>query len=468
MNDKIVLDFGSIVSQMESEGLRLLTVKDNNSLFVVDDKDNLYAIESYYAGGYLDRFIGERNVISFELIEQPVINFEDWRKQFLDVAWVKDFIERIVKIEYPDFEKTSPLHVIRSKPFTERAGVEQQHLYDFWFQNANNIDMPIWEFMGMGSAEYEQWRRGELKLRDGSYHKMEPSYFQMTEEALVIARKMLDPDCPEPYYILRPQFMKSIPADKECFLGIDYEARERQIPAADVLNEMDYLTVFDPGDDLIAVISAEDVLHKEDFAELMETCGIEATEVNLNKVWSVFPDNILSGSSLKDLAIAAIHSSMAKESLEFIFDEEIMVSDDHQSLEGYVWAIPSLVDRLKAQEPKLEEDQFMENINFYPVYNLNTGKISLEGHYYLEDANSAVGKGFALPLTPDESNRLKEAFEAYCLKREGKSCLSLLRDCQFEHDPGCLPLAEQINHAETQISEPSISEGSVKVTEQEL
>lgn len=109
MNDKIVLDFGSIVSQMESEGLRLLTVKDNNSLFVVDGKDNLYAIEPYYAGGYLDKFIGERNVISFELIEQPAINFEDWRKKFLDAAWVKDFIERIVKTEYPDFEDTSPL-----------------------------------------------------------------------------------------------------------------------------------------------------------------------------------------------------------------------------------------------------------------------------------------------------------------------------------------------------------------------
>lgn len=172
MNDKIVLDFGSIVSQMESEGLRLLTVKDNNSLFVVDGKDNLYVIEPYYAGGYLDKFIGERNVISFELIEQPAINFEDWRKKFLDAAWVKDFIERIVKTEYPDFEKTSPLHVIRSKPFMERAGVEQRHLYDFWFQNAKSIDMPIWEFMGMGVTEYEHWQRGELKLRDGSYQDM--------------------------------------------------------------------------------------------------------------------------------------------------------------------------------------------------------------------------------------------------------------------------------------------------------
>lgn len=455
MNDKIVLDFGSIVSQMESEGLRLLTVKDNNTLFVVDGKDNLYAIEPYYAGGYLDRFIGERNVVSFELVEQPVINFENWRKKFLDATWVKDFIERTVKIEYPDFEKTSPLHVIRSKPFMERAGVEQQHLYDFWFQNAKSIDMPIWEFMGMGSAEYEQWQRGELKLRDGSYHKMEPSYFQMSEEALSIARKILDPDCPEPYYILRPLFMKSIPGDKECFLGIDYEARERQIPAVDVLNEKNYFTVFDPGDDLIAVISAEDVLYKEDFAELMENCGMEATEGNLNKVWSVFPDNIASGSTLKDLALAAIHSSMAKEPLEFVFDDEIEISDDSQALEGYVWATDFLVDRLKAQEPPLEEDQFMENINFYPVYNMNSGMVSLEGHYYLEDAHYAKGRSFVLPLTPEETNRLEEAFEAYCLKREGKSCLEFVnesrRDNQLSELTGknnYVSLSEQIQSAD--------------------
>ena len=45
--------------------------------------------------------------------------------------------------------------------------------------------------------------------------RIAPSYFQIPEEALSIARKMLDPDCLEPYYILRPQFMKSIPGDKE-------------------------------------------------------------------------------------------------------------------------------------------------------------------------------------------------------------------------------------------------------------
>lgn len=106
MNDKIVLDFGNIVSELETKNLKFLTVKDNNNLFVVDSEGNLYGIESYYAGGYLDRFIGEKYIISFEPMEQPTKDFEDWRKVFMDASWVKDFIERIVKIEYPNFEET--------------------------------------------------------------------------------------------------------------------------------------------------------------------------------------------------------------------------------------------------------------------------------------------------------------------------------------------------------------------------
>ena len=286
--------------------------------------------------------------------------------------------------------------------------------------------------------------------------KMDASYFRVPEEALSVARKMLNPDSEEPYYILRPQFMNCIPADKECFLSIDYEAKERQIPPADILAEKNYLTVFDPGDNVVAVVSMDDVLHKEDFAAIMKNSGMEATEENFDKIWYVFPEIIPSGASLKDLAIAAIQSSLAKERLEFIFDEEIDVSDDFSRLEGYVWAMSSLVDRLKAQEPPLEEDQFMENINFYPIYDLSTGRVSLEGHYYLEDSNCATGKAFALPLTPDESNRLREAFEAYCLRREGRSCISFLRDMKKEHKP----LTDQIKLAMGQID--TIKSDSVK------
>lgn len=101
-NPTIALDFGNIVSELESKNLRLLHIEDNPGLFVVDSKDNLYAIETYHAGGYLDKYIGEKHIISFEQVEHPVKNFEEWRKTYWDAAWVKDFIKRIVHINYPN------------------------------------------------------------------------------------------------------------------------------------------------------------------------------------------------------------------------------------------------------------------------------------------------------------------------------------------------------------------------------
>lgn len=161
---------------------------------------------------------------------------------------------------------------------------------------------------------------------------------------------------------------------------------------------------------------------------------------------SVNPNQVKPNQSLAD-------NLFALKPLEFIFDEDIDVSDDFSALNGYVWAVSSLIDRLKAQEAPLEEDQFMENINFYPVYNLNTGRISLEGHYYLEDSHHAIGKAFTLQLTPDESKHLRAAFEAYCLEKEGLSCLEFLHGRELDHNSERKPLADQIQSASIRIAD---------------
>lgn len=119
-NPTITLDFGNIVSELENKNLRLLHLEDTPGFFVVDSKDNIYALETYFAGGYLDRFIGEKHIISFEKTELSASNFEEWRKTYWDAAWVKDFIERIVEKEYPGFnndkvvEKPALDNVIKS------------------------------------------------------------------------------------------------------------------------------------------------------------------------------------------------------------------------------------------------------------------------------------------------------------------------------------------------------------------
>lgn len=127
------------------------------------------------------------------------------------------------------------------------------------------------------------------------------------------------------------------------------------------------------------------------------------------------------------------------EQLDFIFDDEITVSQDCTQLEGYIWATDALVSRLKAQEPALTEDQSMENINFYPVFDSATQTVLLEGHYYLEDGFAATGKAFKLPLTPKEADRLKEGFEAYCKKSVGMSCTNFLNQVRKENGLQAVP-----------------------------
>ena len=143
------------------------------------------------------------------------------------------------------------------------------------------------------------------------------------------------------------------------------------------------------------------------------------------------------------------------EEMDFIFDDEIIVSQDYAKLEGYVWATDSLVSRLKAQEPTLTEDQSMENINFYPVFDGMTQTVSLEGHYYLEDGFVATGKAFTLPLTSIEADRLKEGFEAYCKKSVGMSCIKFLNQIRQENGLLAVPhksLNASISAAEARAS----------------
>ena len=72
------------------------------------------------------------------------------------------------------------------------------------------------------------------------------------------------------------------------------------------------------------------------------------------------------------------------------------------------------------------------------------------------------GKPFALPLTPDESNRLKAAFEAHCMKKEGRSCRAFLRDMKCEQNPERRALVEQIQQAEASATSPCPGDGLLK------
>jgi len=174
IENNVILDFGNIVSELETKNLKLLKIKDNNSLFVVDGAGYLYGIETYYVGGYLDRFIGEKLVISFELMEQPARDFEDWRKEFMDASWVKSFIERVVKKEYPNFKETvgslSEIHY----------GID-----DKWLHGGQKVKILNEHFKGhVGTVQSFMWTTGEyvVTMENGHNIPFRPSELEKAED----------------------------------------------------------------------------------------------------------------------------------------------------------------------------------------------------------------------------------------------------------------------------------------------
>ncbi len=158
---------------------------------------------------------------------------------------------------------------------------------------------------------------------------------------------------------------------------------------------------------------------------------------------------------------------------DYVFDHEIMISDDFTKVEGYLWATEALISRLKAQEQsKLspEELESMDNMNFYPVYDVQTGTVSLQGHYYYQSAEGETGVGFNLPLDPYEAYWISELFEAHCKGAEGMSCLDFVNQVRQEHGMASLPpqdsLSNRIQSAESRVS--STPDPNAKIPECEL
>ena len=101
MNDKVVLDFGKIISEMKDKNVKLLLVKDK-SWFVIDDNNNLFAIENYWHNSYLDKLIAKSCVVAFF---KSNVDLSGFNKEIWDIDKVQQFIENVVNIEYPNNAK---------------------------------------------------------------------------------------------------------------------------------------------------------------------------------------------------------------------------------------------------------------------------------------------------------------------------------------------------------------------------
>ena len=91
---KIVVDFKKIVSELESKKIKLCFLKDRG-LFIEDDEKNLYQMEAYRQGSYLDRLIKDGIVVEFHQVENSLSkNLGDWEKEIWGVSEVEGFIKR--------------------------------------------------------------------------------------------------------------------------------------------------------------------------------------------------------------------------------------------------------------------------------------------------------------------------------------------------------------------------------------
>lgn len=122
----------------------------------------------------------------------------------------------------------------------------------------------------------------------------------------------------------------------------------------------------------------------------------------------------------------------------FVFDDELMFGqdDDRETVDGYVWAIDKLVDRMKGvvkDKHTPEEIESFDNINFYPIYNCWTCTVKIEGTYYYFDKDDKEDQGvFELPLSDAERAALIDAMEAYCERTCGCSCTAKLNEIRAE------------------------------------
>jgi hypothetical protein len=91
---KIVVDFKNILSELELKKFKLCFLNDG-MLYVEDNQNNLYQMENYRQGSYLDKLINDGITVTFHQVKDSISKkVEDWKKEIWDIPEVENFIKR--------------------------------------------------------------------------------------------------------------------------------------------------------------------------------------------------------------------------------------------------------------------------------------------------------------------------------------------------------------------------------------
>ena len=91
--ENISINFKNIISELKNKNLKLCFIR-NRGLLIQDNQNNLYQMEIYEHGSYLDNLIKNGITVEFELVENSISkNIGDWEKEIWDISEVESFIK---------------------------------------------------------------------------------------------------------------------------------------------------------------------------------------------------------------------------------------------------------------------------------------------------------------------------------------------------------------------------------------
>lgn len=94
MNKSITVNFKYIVTLLRENKLKICFLK-NRGIFIEDEQRNLYQMENFYIGSYLDRLIKNAVVVAFNLVNPSISQgIGEWEKEIWDYMEVEKFIQR--------------------------------------------------------------------------------------------------------------------------------------------------------------------------------------------------------------------------------------------------------------------------------------------------------------------------------------------------------------------------------------
>jgi len=89
--EEITINFGDLIHNLENNNLKLCFLK-GRGIFLENIKKELYQMETYHIGSYLDKLIKNKTVINFKKVNTDFI--EEWEKEVWELKELKEFMKK--------------------------------------------------------------------------------------------------------------------------------------------------------------------------------------------------------------------------------------------------------------------------------------------------------------------------------------------------------------------------------------